>query len=157
MQKLIEQGRQEFIADLQKWHAEQAEEQRKLELDFCLDDVQEFGVNVWDDYPENGLTYAYVESPKTPANLCLDILLHLMIYAKENITIQGSAAKFGIRHNDSSIVYPSLIGKDGEYCLTKRWELTVEGADYNALALIVDELKKVSDWKCKRISVYSES
>lgn len=157
LQKLIHQGRQEFISDLQKWHAEQADKERKLELGFCFDAVQEFGVNVWDDYPEYGLTYAYVESSKTPANLCLDILLHLLAYAKENSVIQGTAAKFGIRYNDSSITYPSLIGRDGEYSLSKRWELTVEGVDYNTLSLIVEELGKVSAFNNKRISVYSES
>jgi len=151
-------GRETFIANFLAWHKIIAEKQLCLETNYSPDSIDKFQVNVWDDYRDEEGTYAYVDMSEVPDRICFDLLDHLLNYAKGNREIRSTGIKLGMRFYDSSSVYPALIGnKQGEYSLYKRWELMIFGADYETLALVVDQLKKVPPFEGKPIDVYSES
>lgn len=152
------EGRKTYISCLQAWHKKLADEQIRLEASYSLDSIDKFSINVWDDYPEEEGTYAYVEMSEVPDKICFDVLIHLLGFAKANQVIKYTGVKLGLRFYDSSVVYPALIGnKEGEYSLFKRWELTICGADYETLELIVDQLKMAPLFEDKKVDVYSES
>mgnify|MGYP006896883287 CR=1 FL=1 len=154
----FKEGRDSFISDFKKWQNKFTAKEEALEKSFSISDIKSFNVNVWDDYPENGTTYAYVESSDTPDKVCIEVLIHLLGFANANSVIQGVGAKLGIRFYDSSNIHPILIGAAGrEFSLFKRWEMTIDGASYEDLELIVNELKKTPSYKDKTVSVYSES
>tara|TARA_R110002124_G_scaffold128157_4_gene288556 strand:+ start:6011 stop:6520 length:510 start_codon:yes stop_codon:yes gene_type:complete len=153
-----EEGRNDFISCLEAWHKRQSDHQAALEASFDLNDVKEWCVNVWDDYPEEGATYAYVEMPSVPDCICIDVLLHLLAYARVNSLIEKAGVNLRLRFHDSSSVYPALIGNPtGEYSLFKRWELEIAGASYETLDQVVAELKKAPMYHGKPIDVISES
>ena len=58
---------------------------------------------------------------------------------------------------DHSTLYPELV--DGEYSSvgTKMWKLKISNVDCESLNLLVDRIKRVSDFKGKPLRVYSES
>lgn len=154
----FKEGKKSFIDSLQAWHKKLAEEQIRLEASYSLGSIDKFSVNVWDDYPKEEGTYAYVEMSEVPDKICFDVLIHLLGYAKANQVIKSTGVKLGLRFYDSSAVYPALIGnKEGEYSLFKRWELTICGADYETLEIIVNQLKMVPLFEDKKVDVYSES
>lgn len=154
----ISQGRQEYMSDLKAWHKRVTDRQAEVEVSFDLHAVKQWDVNVWDDFEEGGETYAYVKMADVPDNAAIDLLLHLLSYAKNNDSIANTGVKVGLRFYDSSAVYPSLIGRrDGEYALFKRWELTFMGVDYPSLEVIVSELKQADPFMGKTIRVCSES
>ncbi len=152
------EGRQAYIASLEAWHKRLGEQQSVLEASFDVNDVEAWLVNVWDDYPEKGTTYAYVEMNDVPDCRCLDLLMHLLRFAQDNHKITKTGVELGLRFHDSSTVYPALIGcSTGEYSLFKRWEITITGASYEALDQVVAELKMAPMFWAKPIDVYSES
>lgn len=152
------EGRLQYISDLEAWHKKQNEQQAELESSFDINGIQSWHVNIWDDYPEGGLTYGYVEMGAVPERLCLEILLHLMSYARNNIVINKSGSAISLRFMDSSTVYPGLIGvESAEYCLSKRWEITISGASHETLETIVTELEKAPRYLGKPFNIYSES
>jgi hypothetical protein len=152
------EGRKSYISDLQAWHKRLHEKQVELESTFDLRKVNKWSVNVWDDFPEGGTTYAYVEMDAIPDVVCVDLLMHLLAYAKSNRVINDSDCALSLRFYDSSSVHPVLIGsRVGEYSMFKRWEMTITGASYESLDLVVQELKKAPDFQDKPFKIYSES
>lgn len=154
---LIE-GRDRYISSLRAWHKRCAHKQAELEASFDPAAISKYSVNVWDDYPEAEGTYAYVEMNEVPDTVCFDVLLHLLAFAKSTPVIMDMGIDLGLRFYDSSIAYPTLIGRpDGEYSLCKRWELTIAGAGYETLENVVDQLKGAPAFAGKALDIYSES
>lgn len=152
------EGRQEYIASLQAWHKRLSDQQAVLEASFDLRDVKDWSVNLWDDFPDKGTTYGYVEMGFVPDCICLDLLMHLLVYARGNSQIRQTGVYLSLRFHDTSSVYPTLIGHPpGEYSLFKRWEITIAGASHEALEQVVPELQKAPMYLGKPFDIYSES
>ncbi len=152
------EGRNTYIEQLQAWHKRCADNQVNLDSSFDPTTVSKYSINVWDDYPEEEGTYAYVEMCEVPDRICFDVLLHLFVYAKSNPKIMDMGVNLGMRFCDSSECFPTLIGRrDGEYSLFKRWEIIITGADYEILEKVVGLLKEVPAFSGKSLDIYSES
>ncbi|GGM25217.1 hypothetical protein ACFQDN_21780 [Pseudomonas asuensis] len=153
-----EEAKKDFISCLEAWHKRQSDHQATLEASFDLNDIKAWCVNVWDDYPEEGTTYAYVEMPSVPNCISLDVLLHLLTYGRSNCLINKAGVSLNLRFQDLSSVYPALIGNPtGEYSLFKRWEITIVGASYEALDQVVYGMKQAPMYLGKPFDVISES
>lgn len=151
-------GRDHYILALQAWHKKIADKEKVLEDSFVEKKVEKYSINVWDDYPQDGMTYAYVEMPDIPGSICCILLTYIIDVANNNEKITALGVNLALRYYDSSVVYPTLIGdREAEFCLFKRWEITIDGADYEKLEVIVEELQKIKHYKDKPLDVYSES
>lgn len=160
IQTALNHGRNNYIESFEQLHKKFAEKQAELERTFCMDDVKSFPVNVWDDYDENESdgTYAYVEMREVPNKVCCDLLIHILAFAKSDPEIAETGAIFNLSFYDSVKLFPGLVGrKNDEFILNQRWEIRITNANYDALEVIVQRLKKVPNYQGKPISVYSES
>ena len=154
----FKQGRDSYISSLLLWHEKLAAEQTRIESEYRSDSFSSFNINVWDDYEEGKATYVYVEENNLPDSVCFDVLSHLYSFAKYSKEIVSTGVTLGFRFFDSSEVHPTLIGAaEGEHSLFKRWEMTIDGADYETLELIVKLLQSVPTLDGKALHIYSES
>ncbi|WP_427047106.1 hypothetical protein [Halomonas casei] len=152
------EGRQEYIASLEAWHKRLNDQQAALTASFDVNSVHGWIINVWDDYPEGGTTFTYVEMRDVPDFICFDVLMHLLAYARGNSRITETGVNLSLRFHDSSSVYPALIGNPtGEYSLFKRWEMTIASVSYEHLDQVVAELQKTPMYQGKPFDVISES
>jgi len=156
--KAFKEGRNSYVSDLKAWHEKQSTLQSELDAEFENSSIEKFSVNIWDDSSEGGITYAYVEMNGAPNSVCFDLLTALYEFSKSNVKINKTGVKFGIRFYDASTVWPSLIGdRNSEFSLYKRWEMTIHGANYESLEVVVKELKRFPQFMGKPVDIYSES
>lgn len=154
----LKKGRESFIESLEVWHKKFDDNQSKLANEFELSSIQFWSLNVWDDFPEQGETYAYVEMIGVPNEICCELLISLLGYANNNDKIKQTGAKLRLSFFDSSVKYPALIGRrDAQFTMSKHWQLMISGINYEEFGILVDELKKAPPFKGKPLDVYSES
>lgn len=94
--------------------------QRELEKAFLPDFFSMFYINIWDEYDQQGRTFAYVEENDLPDKFTHSLLewLQPKVQSLLNDRIQVSLDFF-----DGSRVYSKLLGGAGEWSIYKRWQL----------------------------------
>lgn len=125
---------------------------------------QTIGINIWDDYFEDGYvpegeiqkTYAYVEAD-LPDEACRAILSNLMLEIARLVN-KDNSLKCELEFYDSAKVHPSLVGTEHQWCLYKRWQLKLDNLPHVMREKLVMDLEAWSYLHDSRpVCVYSES
>lgn len=153
----IAAARDKYIAALKLWHQNRDIEQYNLEKTFQHEQVVNYPINIWDEIDASNTTYCYVEDSKIPNTVQLQVLLHIQNFINNNSLLKDLNCQIDLIFYDHSILYPELIDGDHSFVGTKKWKLKISNVDYKSLELLVERLKKVTDFKGKHLHVYFES
>lgn len=111
--------------------------QRRLEKEFIPDFYSMFYINIWDEYDQQGRTFAYLEENDVPDQFAHAVLkwLQPIIQSLLNNNIIVSVDFF-----DGSRVYSKLLGSAGEWSIYKRWQLGFSSLPDETRLMLVSRL-----------------
>lgn len=157
LEQNMDAGREKYIAALKSWHQTRDVEQSNLEQSFQHEQIDDYPVNIWDEINESNSTYCYVEDSDIPDKVKLQVLLHIQNFINQNSLLTDLKCQIDLIFEDHSILYPELVDGEHKSIGTKMWKLKISNIDYESLDLLIDRIKKVSDFSGKPVRVYSES
>ncbi len=118
--------------------------------------TEKINVNIWDDYHDNGDTYAYIESDISEEDR--KNVLELIKTAIEEIEKPEWSFEFFMNFHDSAKIYPNLVGTEHEWCLYKRWQLEFKHLSHTVHSEILEILQKKNlSYQGIPLEIYSES
>lgn len=157
-QNALKIGRESFIAHLIAWHKKVEERQRELESHYTAQAIENYSINIWDEYTDLGETFAYVEMTEVPNSICFELLNRMLLFARGNKAVNKLDIGLAMRFYDSSTFHPALIGnKEAEFTMYKRWEIVISHVTPTKLENLVRELNACPPYLRIPFDVYSES